>query len=388
MVWRIETGVPYGNACDTHVSDHDGCSEIGLSADPHGGLEAMWFCFRLHAEEPPQKPLRLVLKNPHNTLAGPSVHRFRPVMHTGDGDWQRLPPGEAEDLPDGRRQVVWRIESLAETIDIAFCYPYGMPEIDALIRETSGYWQQDTIGVTSRGRPIIRLSNDYGTPDGDQPGLYLIARQHAGETPGSWVLDGFLRHLASLGDSAPLTWVIPFVNRDGVEEGDYGKDPYPIDLNRAWQRPFRQSMRFEIQCIERDIALWAGRCKPVLGMDFHAPGGTENDGIYAYIPNSFHLKSGHLASKTWADAIAVGLAPRYRSPEFTRITTPENHFTRWGVPEKADRFGEYMWNEHIVPTVMPEIPYALCALDTLMTREDYREAGMQMASAVIARLQS
>jgi len=387
MGWQIDTDIPYGNACDIAVIDMQDHSEISFSAAPHGGLEALWFCFRLqYTEGAPNQPLRLIMKNPQNTLAGPSVHRFRPVIRMNDDDWQRLAPGAPEDLPDGRRQVVWTIESPATTIDIAFCYPYGMPEVDALIRDTDGYWKRDGIGVTSHGRPIVRLSNNYGAPDGDKSGLYLIARQHSGETPGSWVLDGFLRYLATHRDSAPLVWVIPFVNRDGVEAGDYGKDPYPIDLNRAWQRPFRQSMRFEIQCIERDIALWAGRCKPTLGMDFHAPGGTENDGVYAYIPNSFYLRSGHFASKVWADAIAESLDTHYRSPDFTRITTPQNHFTRWGIPEKADRFAEYMWNEHTVPTVMPEIPYALCAGDTLMTRERYREVGMQMAAAVVTQI--
>ncbi len=388
MSWQIDTGVPYGNACDTAIIEDQNYTEVSFRADPHGGLEALWFCFRLqYSQGQPNKPIRLVLKNPQNTLAGPSVERFRPVIHLGD-DWQRLPAGIPEDLPDDRRQVVWVVNSPSQIIDIAFCYPYGMPQIDELVQETSGYWKQDTIGVTQHGRPIIRLSNNYGASSGNEAGLYLLARQHSGETPGSWVLDGFLRYLATLGDSVPLVWVIPFVNRDGVEEGDYGKDPYPIDLNRGWQRPFHQTMRYEIQCIERDIALWASRCKPTLGMDFHAPGGTENDGIYAYIPNSFYLKSGHLASKVWGDAIGEALDTQYRSPEFTRITTPQNHFTRWGIPEKADRFAEYMWNEHTVPAVSPEVPYALCVGDTLMTRERYREAGKQMATAVVNRIQS
>src|SRR5690606_24228363 len=100
--------------------------------------------------------------------------------------------------------------------DFAYCYPYGATELDALLAESNGYWRRDTFGVSPQGRPMVRLCNDYGHKENQRPGLYLLARQHSGETPGSWMLDGFLRRVAELGDAAPLVWAAPLTNIDGV----------------------------------------------------------------------------------------------------------------------------------------------------------------------------
>ena len=156
---------------------------------------------------------------------------MRPVVRGGrlstrgdasDGDWQRLEAGIVGQLPDGRTCVTWVVGAppgppYPSYLDVAYCYPYGLPEVEALMRETEGYWQADIIGVSQGGRPLVRLSNAYGQAGGQRPGLYLIARQHSGETPGSWVLDGFLRHLVLLGEAAPLVWSVPLTNIDGVE---------------------------------------------------------------------------------------------------------------------------------------------------------------------------
>ena len=103
-----------------------------------------------------------------------------------------------------------------------------------MIQETGSFWRVDTIGVSQGGRPLLRLSNDYGRPKGERPGVFLMARQHSGEVSGAWVLDGVLRRFAELGEAAPLVWAIPLANIDSVEQGDYGKDNFPYDMNRAW----------------------------------------------------------------------------------------------------------------------------------------------------------
>jgi hypothetical protein len=65
----------------------------------------------------------------------------------------------------------------------------------------------------------------------------MIARQHAGETPGAWILDGMLEHFSRNPNNRLLIWSIPFADIDGVEGGYYGKDRFPYDLNRAWGHP-------------------------------------------------------------------------------------------------------------------------------------------------------
>ncbi len=377
MALKIETDILYGNACDITVLEREDVIEISFAPAPHGGPECLWFCFRLAevGHEPPCQTIRLALKHPHNMLGGHTPSSMHPVIKDIQGDWQRLGPGTVTDLPDGRAVVTWEIEAPQFPINTAYCYPYGRSDVETLIRETDGYWRMDTIGVSQEGRPLIRLSNDYGKPQGDHPGLYLLARQHAGETPGSWVLDGFLRHIATLGDRAPLVWAVPLTNIDGIENGDYGKDNFPYDLNRAWGRP---PMRHEVLVMQTDMQRWAQRCHPVLAIDFHAPGACETSGIYAYVPDPERDQAHSQAVLPWAKVAETALTSTYAAESFSRVA---HYPSRWETP----RFTTYGWYALGVPTITFETPYALVR-EHVMTREDYRDAGRRIATGMVATL--
>lgn len=308
-------------------------------------------------------------------LGGHTPESMRPVVRREGGDWERLPGGAPEELPDGRFDVGWLMDAPETHADIAFCYPYGRPEVEAVVKDTAGYWRTDTIGASPGARPIIRLCNSCGEKNSDRPGLYLISRQHSGETPGSWTLDGFLRHIATLGEGAPLVWAVPLTNMDGVEGGDYGKDNFPFDLNRSWGIP---AMRHEVLVMQRDMQRWRERCRPALGIDFHAPGACESDGIYVYLPDPEKHPDRHEAVKEWAAAFEKALAPEYLSKDFARVA---KYATRWDTP----RFGDYCFGSLGVPEISFETPYAT-SREIVFTRERYREAGAQIAAAVVGKL--
>jgi len=372
MTLKVDTDIPHGNVCDVSIADDDHRREIAFAADPHGGPECLWFCFRIRSSERSVGKIRLVLKHTHTMLGGDDPRAMRPVVRPEGEDWARLEAGTAEELPDGRRRVIWDMEAIASFVDVAYCYPYGRTELDLLLRETAGYWHADTIGVSQEGRPLIRLSNGYGQMDGDRPGLYLLARQHSGETPGSWVLDGFLRHIAALGDEAPLVWTMPLSNIDGVERGDYGKDNFPYDLNRAWGKP---PMRHEVLVIQRDIQRWRTRCRPLLGIDFHAPGACETKGIYGFAPDPDRHPQHHRALAKWIAAMDRALTPGYAAPSFGRVAT---YASRWETPS----FTSYCWADHGICAITIETPYATIG-DLLLTPERYREAGTRIAKGII-----
>lgn len=171
------------------------------------------------------------------------------------------------------------------------------------------------------------------------PGLYILARQHAGETLGSWILDGLLRRIAELGDAAPLTWAVSFVDADGVAdgvaEGAYGKDRHPVDYNRSW---WRMGRRHETVCAMRDVDRWRARCAPRLCLDLHAPGALERDGCYAYttIGGGGPAPSG---SAAWIERIGCALGSRFAAADFSRIADfpsrwpRETHgaFSSWAI---------------------------------------------------------
>ncbi len=375
MGFDVNTCIPFGNACDIALTADEGTLTVSFAPDPHGGPETLWFCFRLvrsDAPGPAERTIRLHLKHSANMLGGHHPSAMRPVIRYDEGAWQRLPQGDFITLPDGRTDVAWSTPVPKESLDVAYCYPYGMREIEALVDTNPEVWKVDTIGVSQNARPILRLSNDYGNPEGGHIGLYLMARQHSGETPGSWVLDGFLRAIADLGRAAPLIWAVPLSNIDGIEGGDYGKDNFPYDLNRAWGRP---PMRHEISVIQRDMARWRSRCRPVLAIDFHAPGASETGGVYAYVPDPDEDRGGYEAVMPWADWTEDALTPKYAADDFARVA---RYPSRWETPS----FRGYAWSQVGVPCITYENPYAI-ARDRVLTEEDYREIGRRICKGVL-----
>jgi len=373
MAFEIDTDMLYGNAGDVSITENKEATEVSFAADPHGGPECLWFCFRLKQVEPVTRgKVRLVLKHTYNMLGGGDPLAMRPVARYAAADWERLGVGTEEKLPDGRNLVSWLIDAPETFVDVAYCYPYGRPEVEALISDTNGYWRADTIGISQGGRPLIRLSNDYGQIDSDRPGLYLISRQHSAESSGSWVLDGFLRHIASIADKAPLVWSVPLTNIDGVEQGDYGKDNFPYDLNRAWGSP---PMRHEVLVFQRDIQRWKKRCRPVTAIDFHAPGACEKNGIYCFIADPEEYPERHKAVSKWASPVRNALAPEFAANPFCRVA---RYGSRWETPN----FTAYCWSAHKIPGFTLENPYAMVG-DILLTRERYQEAGKRIASGVM-----
>jgi len=378
MSISVTAKIPYGNVCDVRVTEAGKTTEVRFAADPHGGPESLWFCFRVEEEGKrlsPRSKVELTLSHSTNVLGGGRPLAFRPVLRAADGDWERLGPPAVEQLPDGRRLVSWVVDAPRRFFDVALCYPYGMAEVETLVRETGNFWRADVIGVSQQARPLVRLSNDCGKKRGRRAGLYLTARQHSGETPGSWVLDGFLRHMATLGEDAPLIWALPLTNIDGVEQGDYGKDNFPYDLNRAWGMV---PMRHETLVFQRDVARWKERCRPVLGLDFHAPGGTEKDGIFAYVPDPETSPEKYNTALAWNAGIRKALTRRYAAEDFNRVA---RYRSRWETPD----FTDYICQAVDVCGFTFETPYALAGR-LVFTREDYRDAGKRIATAVMTKL--
>jgi len=376
MSLKVTTQFPGGNAADIEILVGGPIPEVRFASDPCGGTEVMWFHLRLEESTPDattQTKVRLTWVYFDNVLGTAESPACLPVCLVAGQSWTRLKQGEETRTPDGRRQLSWSIPHPAPFAEIAFCFPYGQSDVDAILDRSKDYWQASPIGLSQGGRRLLRLHNAVGTPGGTQPGIYIVARQHAGETPGSWVLDGFLRHWAQIRKSAYVIWAVPFADIDGVVQGHYGKDAYPYDLNRAWGNP---PMRHETLAIRRDVERWKARCRPILALDLHAPGACERDGVYAYVSKD---PNGPLAAEEtkWCNVLQHELQAEFAAPNFKRVA---NYPSRWETPS----FAATMRDEMGVPALSLEVPYSHVAA-TVMTQKSYREIGRRIALAILHR---
>lgn len=102
------------------------------------------------------------------------------------------------------------------------------------------------IGKTVQGRDMDMLV--IGNEDEDKKRIWVIARQHPGESMAEWFMEGFLNRL--LDDHDPLSrkllqkavfYVIPNINPDGSFLGNQRANAVGINLNREWANPHRET---------------------------------------------------------------------------------------------------------------------------------------------------
>ena len=113
--------------------------------------------------------------------------------------------------------------------------------------------------LKGRSVPYLKLGNGSKS-------IILTARHHACESPGSYVLEGVLDSLIKNPIDDTTIFCVPFVDFDGVTDGDQGKSRAPHDHNRDYD-PSKDSIYPECKKI-REFADQNG-CW--FGFDFHAP---------------------------------------------------------------------------------------------------------------------
>lgn len=121
-----------------------------------------------------------------------------------------------------------------------------------------------------KGRSVPYLT--LGTGDRS---IILTARHHACESTGSYVLEGVLRELINAPIENTRILAVPFVDYDGVIDGDQGKGRAPHDHNRDYtENPIYPEVA--------EIIKYADHYGCHLGFDFHSPWhkGGENDNIF------------------------------------------------------------------------------------------------------------
>lgn len=96
--------------------------------------------------------------------------------------------------------------------------------------------------------------------------ILLTARHHACESTGNYVLEGVLKGLLTAKNNNISVFCVPFVDYDGVVDGDQGKSRIPHDHNRDYE-PDKKSIYPEINAIRSYI----DNNDVLLGFDFHSP---------------------------------------------------------------------------------------------------------------------
>jgi hypothetical protein len=170
-------------------------------------------------------------------------------------------------------------------IRFAFTIPYLQSNFDDFLARHPGHprLEKTTLCRSRKGRSVELLR--AGAPDETAPfRLLLTARHHACEAIANYVMEGILETMLS--NSAEGTWfqsqlaclAVPFVDKDGVEDGDQGKLRVPRDHNRDYAG---ESLYPEVRAIRDLIPAWTGK-RLNISLDIHCPWirGDRNEEIF------------------------------------------------------------------------------------------------------------
>lgn len=181
----------------------------------------------------------------------------------------------AETLRD-RHTFAYAFGAREDRVYFRYAFPYQLSQFESWLRAQRGPVVCRTLCASERGRDVPYLTvGDPGAPRS----IYFTSRHHACESVGTHALFGAIDwSLQNLGRLKALDCnlvAVPFVDLDGVEDGDQGKARAPHDQNRDYTDE-------PIYAAVRAMSGLAERHPPLAQIDFHDPWylGNENDHLY------------------------------------------------------------------------------------------------------------
>ena len=129
----------------------------------------------------------------------------------------------------------------------------------------------ETLCTSKKGRDVelLRINNKNNAPEYK---IFLSSRHHCCEMMATRALEGIIETVLS--DTDDGRWfrdhgdffIVPFADKDGVEDGDQGKNRRPHDHNRD----YIQRIYPEVRAIIEQVSEWS-KDKPLFFLDMHCP---------------------------------------------------------------------------------------------------------------------
>ncbi|MDB5831711.1 MAG: hypothetical protein JWR14_1541 [Caballeronia sp.] len=220
---------------------------IRLRVRPDSHAEfAQWFYFRVSGAR--DEPLTMSFENAADCAFADGWREYRAVASYDRINWFRVPTRY-----DGR------VLTIEHTPDFdAVYYAYFEPYSEERHAGFLGAVQQmphatlTEIGRTVQGRPMslvsLGLTEETERPVKPKKNVWIIARQHPGETMAEWFVEGLIKRLAGWGDWAgdpvarlifdhAVFHIVPNMNPDGSVLGNLRTNAAGANLNREWMEP-------------------------------------------------------------------------------------------------------------------------------------------------------
>ncbi len=343
--YTIDTGFPGGNAI---IESFDG-DLVKLRPDLRDTVSG-WFywCFRVRGAAGRTLAFHFTQQDPIGAR-GPAISR------DGGQTWQWL-GREAAD--DSHFSYAFPVD--ADEVFFGMGMTYTLAHLDRFLEPFSGspFLRRNLLCHSRAGRPVHALH--LGRGDGaDKRHILITARHHACEMMCSYAVEGIIA--AALAEDSLGHWfqdhaavmIVPFMDTDGVEQGDQGKHRSPYDHNRDYSG---ESIYHETAALRRVVPQWLNGA-PLVQLDLHCP--WLRGGI-----NELFYQVGRPDPQQWRNQQRFGqcLAAGLRGPIPYDPTNDLPFGQGWNAPHSYQQGSNCTdWGGHLPHTALAstiELPYA------------------------------
>lgn len=316
------------------------------------------------------------------------IASFGPAYSTNNGkSWQWL-QNSPDAAPD---HFCYTFGSESSAVLFSSVIPYLQLDLDKFLTKYGKHpmLSVESLTMSNKGRDIEKIM--IGDPGTDpEYKVLLAARHHACEAMASYVLEGLMESLL-VDEDASMKWlrenveffIVPFMDKDGVEDGDQGKNRKPWDhlLDYSGESIYKGTA-----ALRKQVPVW-GEDKLEVVLDLHCPGlrGKWGESIYivgAQNPDIYTVQRQFLDI-----LIRTGIGDLDLHPESSMI----EFGTAWNKSSGGvEKLGCREWASDVLGVPLAatlEIAYANNN-GQMLTPDNARSFGRDLANAISVYLQT
>ena len=380
---RIDADYPSGNIVAQRI-DEDTAFVAPDQRDTQKGQWWFYWSFRVRAAAGQSVNVVFTGKNPIG-VRGPAM------SEDGGVTWKWLGADAVKSTKiDGK--AAWSFAAVmpkeAAEVRYAFCPPYNQSHLQAFLdkHKDSPALRAEELCRSRKGRAVEMVRAGQLNAEKAQGIVLLTSRHHCCETMATYAMEGFLGAVLA-DDELGRTWrerwqviAIPFVDKDGVEDGDQGKYRDPHDHNRDYNE---KPLYTETAALMKLGAGLKGRVAAM--MDLHCPHirGEWNDRVYIVGAEPAAVWEGQVAFARTLERVQTGPLV-FRAKDCLAFGSSWNTAGNTAAGRSAGQWGCAAFPEARLVTTM-EIAYA-DALGKEVNAESARALGRDLAKALAEHL--
>jgi murein tripeptide amidase MpaA len=212
-----------------------GAIDLNIRKDSHADI-TQWFYFRLQGAQ--GEPCTIRLLNAGKAAYPKGWEGYQAMASYDRINWFRVPTSY-----DGSVMTIEHTPGM-DSVYYAYFEPYSWERhLELLDRaQMSEHVRMLDLGSTIDGRDLNLLVIGEASPEKKK--VWVIARQHPGETMAEWFVEGMLDALLDPANpfgrqllNESVFYVVPNMNPDGSVRGNLRTNAAGANLNREWMNP-------------------------------------------------------------------------------------------------------------------------------------------------------